>query len=238
MLEISKLGDPLEKLNKYIDWEEFRDPLEKIFKNDNPEKGGRPRFDVVLMFKILVLQQMNDLADDKMEFMIKDRLSFQRFLGLGLQDTIPDSKTIWFFREQVTKAKAFGKLFQRYFKKLEQSGLIARKGIIVDATISEVPKQRNSREENQMLKNGEIPEDWKKNQPKLSQKDTDARWYKKHGKTFYGYKNHIKVDRKSKLILSSVITPALVRDSQALGKLLSAKDAMQKIHADSAYAGV
>lgn len=237
MQEISKLGDPLEKLNKFIDWEEFRKPLEAIFKNENPEKGGRPRFDTILMFKILVLQQLNNLSDDKMEFMIKDRLSFQRFLGLGLQDNIPDSKTIWFFREQLTQEHAFSKLLKLYTKKLEKSGLIARKGIIVDATISEVPRQRNSRDENQAIKNGEIPENWKKNPAKLSQKDTDARWYKKHGKTFYGYKNHIKIDNKSKLVLNCIITPASVHDSQALASLLTRKDANQKIHADSAYTG-
>ena len=235
--EISKLGDPLEKLNEYINWEDFRKPLEGLFKNENPEKGGRPRFDVILMFKILVLQQMNDLADDKMEFMIKDRLSFQRFLGLGLQDTVPDSKTIWYFREQLTKAKAFKKLFQHYTRKLEQCGLIAKKGIIVDATISEVPKQRNTKDENQLIKDGKIPEKWKENPDKLSQKDTDARWYKKHGNNYFGFKNHIIIDNKSKLILNAVVTKASVHDSQVLESLLSRGDKNQKIHADSAYTG-
>jgi len=238
MRDISNLGDPLEKLNGYINWEDFKSSLESVFKNENPEKGGRPRFDVVMMFKILVLQQMNDLADDKMEFMIKDRLSFQRFLGLGLSDTVPDSKTIWFFREQLTRAGAFKKLFRTYTRMLEKSGLIAKKGIIVDATISEVPRQRNSRDENLKINRGEIPESWNENPPKLSQKDVDARWYKKHGKTFYGYKNHIKVDKKSKLILNYMITPASVHDSQALGSLLSKKDSNQKIYADSAYTGI
>jgi len=236
--DISKLGDPLEKLNTYINWEEFRKPLEELFKNENPEKGGRPRFDVILMFKILVLQQMNDLADDKMEFMIKDRLSFQRFLGLGLQDTVPDSKTIWFFREQLTKAKAFNKIFNKYTNKLEQSGLIAKKGIIIDATISEVPKQRNSKDENKQIKQGKIPEKWNENPDKLSQKDTNARWYKKNGKDYFGYKNHIKIDNKSKLILNAIVTTASIHDSQALESLLSKKDKNQKIYADSAYTGI
>lgn len=238
MRDISNLGDPLEKLNRQINWEDFRVSLENIFKNENPGKGGRPRFDVIMMFKILVLQQLNDLADDKMEFMIKDRLSFQRFLGLGLQDTVPDSKTIWYFREQLTRAGVFKKLLRNYARKLEQFGLIAKKGIIIDATISEVPRQRNSRDENLKIKNGDIPEDWNENQAKLCQKDVDASWYKKHGKTFFGYKNHIKVDRKSKLILSSKITSASVHDSQALGALLSKKDSNQKIYADSAYTGI
>ena len=177
---------------------------------------------------------MYNLSDDMTEFQIFDRLSFTRFLGLGLNDDVPDSKTIWVFKERLRK-DGIKRLFKLLKEKLTEQKLILNKGKIVDATIVEVPRQRNTREENKKLKQGEIPEEWEENQNKLRQKDTDAKWVKHHGKTYFGYKNHVKADKKSKLICDYEITSAQVHDSQALDRLLGKEDKHQGLHGDSAY---
>ncbi|MDR3130221.1 MAG: transposase [Treponema sp.] len=93
--ELSKMGDPLERLNLYIDWEQFREILTLILRKEPKGPGGRPPFDCVMMFKILILQRLYNISDAQAEYQIKDRLSFMRFLGLSLRDTVPDEKTIW-----------------------------------------------------------------------------------------------------------------------------------------------
>lgn len=236
--DITRQGDPLEKLDKHIDWEIFRSILEDTFRIDekDPSKGGRPPYDYVMMFKILVLQHLYNIADERTEFAIKDRLSFMRFLGLTLKDSVPDEKTIWLFREALTQAGAMERLFKKFNRHLEKKGLMAHKGSIVDASFVEVPRQRNTRDENQAIRNGEIPEEWKDD--KLRQKDVDARWTKKHGLKFFGYKNHAKVDRASKLITNYTTSDASVHDSQKLDELLENSDAHHDLFGDSAYRSV
>jgi Transposase domain (DUF772) len=111
---LSEAGDPLEKLNAVVPWEVFRKPLAKALKRSDGAKGGRPPYDPVMMFKIMVLQALYSLSDDQAEFQIQDRLSFMRFLGLGLGERVPDAKTIWLFREHLTQAGAVEKLFARF----------------------------------------------------------------------------------------------------------------------------
>ena len=103
---LTEAGDPLEKLNALVPWEVFRKPLAKVRKRSDGAKGERPPYDPVMMFKVMVLQALYGLSDDQAEFQIQDRLSFMRFLGLGLGDRVPDAKTIWLFREHPTQAKA------------------------------------------------------------------------------------------------------------------------------------
>jgi IS5 family transposase len=189
------------------------------------------------MFKILILQRYYNLSDDQIEYQILDRMSFMRFLDLTLSDKVPDSKTIWLFKETLTKANIVEKLFDKFHDELEKQGYIGNEGKIVDASFVEAPRQRNSREENKEIKEGNIPEDWQDNPHKLSQKDTDARWTKKNNETHYGYKDHLKTDNKSKLIDKYKVTDASVHDSQPLDDLLEEKDADQSFHADSAYTG-
>ena len=237
LMDISKQGDPLEKLDRHIDWEVFRPILDKAFQAEqkDPSKGGRPPYDYVMMFKILVLQHLYSIADERTEFAIKDRLSFMRFLGLTLKDRVPDEKTIWLFREVLTRRGAIHRLFKRFKRHLDKNGLIAHKGSIVDASFVEVPRQRNSRDENDDIRNGSTPEGWEDDPAKRRQKDTDARWTQKNGQRHFGYKNHVKVDRKSKLVTAYTATAANVHDSQALGDLLEKKDAHHELYADSAY---
>ena len=154
---ISKQGDPLEKLNEMILWKIFRHQLKKCFAKEAKGPGGRPAFDYLMMFKILILQRLYNLSDYQMQYQLLDRLSFQRFLNLGLQSTIPDEKTIWLFRETLTRHGEIEKLFHRFQDLLESKGVIANTGSIIDASFVEVPRQRNSREENNQIKRGESP---------------------------------------------------------------------------------
>ena len=108
---ISKLGDPLEVLDHAIPWETFRPVLSKALHKFKKNNAGRKPYDSVFMFKILVLQSLNNLSDDQTEFMIKDRLSFMRFLGLDFEDTVPDAKTLWLFRDTLSNKNAIDKLF-------------------------------------------------------------------------------------------------------------------------------
>jgi len=229
--------DPLVKLKERIDFELFRPLLEESLHKEGKGIGGARPYDYVLMFKIMILQRYYNISDDTMEFAILDRLSFMRFLGLTLADKVPDAKTIWHFREQLVKGNIAGKLFDRFKEELQKNNLIANEGKIVDASFVEVPIQRNSRDENKQIKEGKIPDAWKTNPNKLEQKDVNAKWTKKNGKNYYGYKDHIKADERSKLIDSYRVTDASVHDSQETENLLEEQDKGQGLHADSAYSG-
>jgi len=171
--KLSRKQDPLEQLGKHIDFDFFRKPLEKFFvKDSDRSRGGRPAYDYVLMFKILILQRYYNVSDDAIEYAILDRLSFMRFLGLGINDPVPDAKTIWLFRDKLTEGNVVEKLFGHLDNLLDKENIIVHKAKLIDASIVEVPVQRNSRDENKELKQGTIPEEWEEN--KLRQKDTDA----------------------------------------------------------------
>jgi transposase, IS5 family len=175
------------------------------------------------------------LADEQVEYQIRDRLSFMRFLGLGLEDLVPDATTVWLFREALSRANLVKALFDRFNGYLNAKGYIARGGQISDATIVSAPKQHNSREENEAIKAGQMPEGWEKKRAKNAQKDKDARWTKKNDQSFYGYKNHISVDRKHKLIRRYTETDASVHDSQTLDEVLDKSNTSSEVWADSAY---
>lgn len=232
--KLSQKRDPLERLESHINFDFFRKALTIFFDKDvDRSKGGRPAYDYVLMFKILILQRYYNLSDDTTEYAILDRLSFMRFLGLGINDPVPDAKTIWLFRDKLASQGMIATLFAQLDKQLDKDGIIIHKGKIVDASIVEVPIQRNSRDENNELKEGKTP-DW--SEPKARQKDTDAQWVKKNKQQFFGYKNHIKADRKSKLITGYRVSSANIPDKDMLEELLDKKeDAGQCLYADSAY---
>lgn len=238
--KLSKLKDPLEKLNRHINFEVFRETLDSIYTKQQPKSsaGAKP-YDYVLMFKILILQRLYNLSDEQMEYQLVDRLSFKRFTGLEFSHRVPDCNTIWNFRQGLSKDGNEKKLFDLFYKVVEEKKLIVNEGKMIDASFHEAPRQRNSREENKEIKEGKTPDAWKSNENKhtLAHKDVDARWTKKNNETFYGYKNHIKADTGSKIIDNYEVTSASAHDSQALEKLLDEKDKGQPLHADSAYAG-
>jgi IS5 family transposase len=236
---LSEMGDPLEKVASAMEFEIFRPILNEIFSKQtyNNGKGGRKPWDYVLMFKILLLQDWHKIADDRTEYLINDRLSYQRFLGLSLGDKVPDAKTIWLFREELTKSGRLKELFDLFENQIEEQGIITRRGSIIDAAFAQAPRQRNTRDENEKIKDGKTPEEWERPEQKAKrrQKDTDARWTKKNGITYYGYKNHIKADRDSKMIVDYAVTDASVHDSQMAAELIDKKD--KCVHMDSAYYG-
>jgi len=230
---LSRLGDPLDSLKGLIPWETFRPELSRVHEKERKSMAGRKPIDGVLMFKVLVLQSLYNLADEQVEFQIRDRLSFMGFLGLGIEDRVPDATTVWRFRERLKELDLMERLFNRFGDHLEAAGYQARSGQIVDATLVRVPIQRNRREENARIKAGEVPEDWSK--AKRAQKDVDARWTKKHGKSHYGYKNHLNVDARHKLVRNYRVTPANVHDSQVFDEVIDPDNEDPDVWADSAY---
>ncbi len=213
--DLSAKGDDLERIAALVDFTLFRPELERAVPRADGTKGGRPAFDHVLMFKILLLQAMHGLFDERCECLIKDRLSFMRFLGLGLADPVLDANTIWASREALKRAGAVERLFAQFDATLRAAGYLAMGGQIVDATIVAAPKQRNTEAERAAIKAGQIPEGWAEKPAKLRQKDREARWTVKFSKArpredgapqvdlavpAFGYKNHVVIDRRHGLI--------------------------------------
>jgi IS5 family transposase len=235
---LSAKGDPLEAIDRLMPWESFRADIEGVVLTPDEMRkssAGRRPLDAIVMFRMLVLQALNNLSDEQAEYQVRDRLSFTRFLRLGIEDSIPDATTLWLFREKLAKAGLIEKLFERFEQHLAAQGYMARGGQIVDATIVPVPKQRNSRDENEALKAGHTPEEWTRKPAKLRQKDRDARWTKRHDQSFFGYKNHVNADAKHKLIRRYEVSDAAVHDSQKLEGLLNKNNTSAAVFADSAY---
>ena len=231
-------NDPLVKIDAAVAWEALRPRLEAAWRRPPAARkspAGRKPWDAVVMFKAIVLCALYNLSDDQVEYQLRDRLSFMRFLGLGLEDRVPDAKTVWLYRERLAQAGEIEGLFEDFDGYLEQRGYLAMGGQIIDASIVPVPKQRNSRDDNARIKQGKTPEGWEKQPAKRAQKDPDARWTKKHGKSHYGYKNHVNVDRRHKLVRRYAVTHAAVHDSQVVDDILDAGNTASGMWADSAY---
>jgi IS5 family transposase len=249
---LTALGDQLLSFAGAVDFELFRPELARALAYSDGARGGRPPFDPVMMFKVLIIQAANNLSDERTEFLINDRLSFMRFLGLGLSDRVPDARTIWLFREKLTKAGAIKPLFARLDDALHAAGFIAMGGQIVDASLISAPKQRNSDGEKQALKEGRIPEAWRARPAKLRQKDRDARWKVKFSKDkeradgtraavdiaipAFGYANHVAIDRHHGLIRRWEATDAGVHEGRMLREgLLDPTNTASSVWADTAY---
>jgi IS5 family transposase len=249
---LSDLGDQLEAFGAAVDFEMFRADLASALAYSDGSQGGRPPFDPVMMFKILVIQAANNLSDERAEFLINDRLSFMRFLGLGLSDRVPDARTIWLVREKLTKAGAINTLFERFDAALRAKGYIAMSGQIVDASLIAAPKQRNTEEEKKAIKEGRIPEGWKAKPKKLAQKDRDARWTVKFSKAkerpdgtkpavdiaipTFGYQNHVSIDCGFGFIRQWQATDAAAYEGARLREgLLDKSNTASSVWADTAY---
>lgn len=236
--KLSEMGDPLEKLNSVIDFEQFREELEEVMKNrDTKSNAGASQYDVVMMFKIMVLKQYYNMSYAQTEYQIVDRNSFKRFLGLASGDSVPDANTIRNFFERMSKFGLAESMFHSFVDKLASLGFIFNEGQLVDASFVLAPKQRNTHEENKKIKDGEGRELWNDKPCKKRQKDIDARWTEKGGQKHFGYKLNGKVDGKSKFIKDCVVSTASKHDSQALEDLMDDSDYGQTLHADSAYVG-
>ena len=247
--KLTEMGDPLERLGSVVDFEMFRTELEDaLLPKERKSNAGAKRYDVVMMFKLMVLQRYYNLSDEQAEFQTVDRTTFRRFLGLADGDRVPDARTIWLFCERMVKSGKVGDLFQKFVDYLNGKGLIFNEGRVVDASFVSVPKQRNTPDENKRIKAGEgdglwnpedgdSEEDKRRKANKKRHKDTEARWTQKGGQNYFGYKNHIKGDTKSKLVLTQEVTAASVHDSQPTDTLLEESDKGQPLFGDSAYVG-
>ena len=244
---LSKLGDPLMKINEMIDWEMFRQTIEEAIRKDM-SKGGRPPYDAVLMYKTTMLQQWYGLSDMGVEYQINDRLSFMRFLGLEVGAKVPDGNTVWDFKEALKENGVDRKLFDLFNAMLEEKRIITHKGSIIDATFVTVPKRHTTKEDDERLKDGEELEDLpNKSEERLEkgeikdeanvweQIDLDARWTKKGGESYFGFKDHVKCDADSKIITDFSVTDASVHDSQEFVDLVDKTD--KEVSVDSGYAG-
>ena len=248
---LSTAGDALERLALAVDFELFRPELESALARSDRARGGRPPYDAVLMFKVLVLQTLYTLSDDQTEYQLRDRLSFMRFVGLALHDPVPDAKTIWLFREQLTRAGAIGQLFQRFDAALKDKGILAMGGQILDATVVQARPARLTAEEKAVIRGGGTPPGW--SPAKRAQIDYDARWTLKRGRKrpppegrsqrqaveiavpVFGYQNHIGIDRAHGLIRSWTVTHAAAHDGGQLAHLLDADNTAGGVWADTAY---
>lgn len=250
--ELSAQGDPLEKLAATVELEMFRPDLAAALGPRDPVKGGRPGFDVVLKFRMLVLQALHGLSLEQTEYLVRDRLSWMRFCGLGPGDAVPDANTLWDFREALIRAGALDGLFARLDRAITEAGYLPMSGQIVDATLVAAPRQRNTEGEKTAIRAGKrAAEIWPEKPAKARQKDVDARWTLKVTKAkpaedgkrrvdiaipVFGYKSHISIDRRHGLIRRGKVTDAAAHDGARLREgLIDPRNTASDVWADSAY---
>ena len=182
--KIDTLGDPLAEIESYIDFAALAAEVDRIAPRPVSPQGGRPPYPTETMVRILVLKRLYNLSDEQMEYQLLDRMSYKRFCGLANATNIPDRTTVWTFENRIGEAGAKA-LFDGVSAQLLKKGFIARGGQIIDATLVPAPKQHNSRGEKALIEQGAMPAGWKP--AKRRQKDLDATWTKKHGKSHFGY---------------------------------------------------
>lgn len=229
-LRLDQLGDVLQKLEKNINFNKISQKIDAAAPRH--ATTGRPPFPTELMVRVLTIQHLFNLSDDQLEFQLLDRLSFQRFVGLRRSSQIPDSKTIWFFRERLITAGAEKVIFEAVIQQLNAQGFIARNGQMIDASLVEAPRQKISKTEKEVIKKGGIPEDW--NEAKIKQKDIDASWVTKRQRHYFGYKLTVNVDNRYKFIRSIMVSSASPHDTHFMESVID-YNTSQDIYADSGY---
>ena len=231
--KLSKLGDALEVMERHVDFAALAAAVDEAAPRPGRARGGRPPFPTEVMVRILLIQQLFNLSDEQMEFQLLDRLSFQRFAGLRHSSQIPDRTTIWTFKERLIKAGASESVFEAVTRQLAKHGYIARGGQMIDASIVQAPKQSPSKEEKELVGQGAMPIIWKP--AKRRQKDTDARWTKKHGKSYFGYKISANADKRYKLVCKIKVSTASEHDTLHFEDVLDPNNTNRNILADKGY---
>lgn len=232
--KLMKLGDALQVLERHVDFSALADAVDEAAPRPGRERGGRPPFPTEVMVRILLIQQLFNLSDEQMEFQLLDRLSFQRFAGLRDSSQIPDRTTIWTFKERLIKAGASESVFDAVNRQLARHGYIARGGQMIDASIVQAPRQSlNKAEKSLVVDQNAMPADW--SPPKRRQKDLDARWTKKHGKSYFGYKLSVNADKRCKLIRKIKISTASEHDTLHFEDVLDPANTSRDIYADKGY---
>ncbi|MDX3910701.1 MAG: IS5 family transposase [Sphingobium sp.] len=248
---LSDCGDPLETMGRVVDFEVFRPALEEALAYGDGTRGGRPPYDPLAMFKVLILAAQNTVSDARMEFLIRDRLSWLRFLGFDLGASTPDENTIRLFREKLTRADALDALFAAFDRQLRERGYLPMGGQIIDATLVAAPKQRNTAAEKEAIKAGKSATDiWSDQPAKAAQKDTDARWTLKFAKgrplpggrpgidiaiPSFGYKSSIAICRRYGFIRRGKVTDGARFDGRMLRDVVTNDNTASDVWADTAY---
>ena len=231
--KLNKLGDALQVMEQHVDFAALAAEVDLAAPRPSRERGGRPPFPTELMVRVLLIQQLFNLSDEQMEFQLLDRLSFQRFVGLRASSQIPDRTTIWTFKERLIQAGASESVFDAVNRQLARHGYIARGGQMIDASIVEAPRQSLSKEEKAIVSEGAMPADWKP--AKRRQKDMDARWTKKHGKSYFGYKVSANADKRYKLVRKIKVSTASEHDTTHFEDVLDPANTNRDILADKGY---
>ena len=231
--KLNKLGDALRVMEQHVDFAALADEVDRAAPRPSRERGGRPPFPTEMMVRILLIQQMFNLSDEQMEFQLLDRLSFQRFVGLRASSQIPDRTTVWTFKERLIKAGASESIFDAVNQQLSRHGYIARGGQMIDASIVQAPRQSMSKEEKELVGEGAMPIKW--SPAKRRQKDMDARWTKKHGKSYYGYKVSANADNRYKLVRKIIVSTASEHDTLHFEGVLDPTNTNRDILADKGY---
>ncbi len=248
---LSAYGDPLEELVRIVDFEVFRPALVAALAYGDGAKGGRPPYDPVVMLKVLILAAQNNVSDGRMEYLIRDRLSWLRFLGFDLGAPTPDANTIRLFREKLTEAGAMDTLFAAFDRQLRERGYLPMGGQIVDATLVAAPKQRNRQAEKDAIKEGKSAgEIWPDEPAKAAQKDTDARWTLKFARArptadgkpgidiaipSFGYKSSVSICRRFGFIRKGKVTDGARFDGRMLRDVVTSDNTASDVWADTAY---
>lgn len=230
--QIDHLGDPLAGIDACIDFKALASSVDQCAVREENLKGGRPAYPTETMVRILVLKRLNNHSDERMEFMLLDRLSYQRFCGLTHSLKIPDRTTIWSFENRIGEAGAMA-LFEGVSRQLLKKGFIARGGQMIDATLVPAPKQKMSRKEKEIIDQNATPSDWEPAQRR--QKDTDATWTRKHGKNYFGYKLSVNVDKKHKIIRKIVTGTASTADTCHFENVFDPANTSGDVYADRGY---
>ena len=230
--KIDRLGDPLLAFEAHIDFIALAKEVDRLAPRPKSLQGGRPPFPTETMVRILFLKRCNNLSDEQMEYQLLDRMSYQRFCGLTDSASIPDRTTVWTFENRIGELGAQA-LFDGMEQQLLKQGYIARGGQIIDATLVPAPKQHFTRDDKEQLKEGAMPVDWKP--AKRRQKDLDATWIKKHGKSHHGYKLSVNVDRRYKVIRKIETDTASTHDSQHFDAVLDSANTCREVYADKGY---
>lgn len=231
--KLNKLGDALQVMEQYVDFSALAAEVDRAAPRPSRERGGRPPFPTEMMVRVLLIQQLHNLSDEQMEFHLLDRLSYQRFVGLRSSSQIPDRTTIWTFKERLIAAGASETIFDAVNRQLAKHGFIARGGQMIDASFVQVPKQSMNKEEKAIVAQDAMPADWKP--ATRRQKDTDARWTKKHGKSYFGYKLSANADKRYKLIRKIKISTASEHDTLHFEQVLDPANTSRDVYADKGY---
>ncbi|CCF97888.1 IS5/IS1182 family transposase [Ralstonia solanacearum K60] len=234
---ISKLQSyvaTLARMAELVDFLAIAASVDATCPRPDRSRGGRRPYPTEIMVRMVFLQALYNLSDEECEHQVLDRRSFQCFCMLDGVLHIPDARTLWAFKHRLAQGGLGARaIFDAVSQQLQQHGYIARGGQIVDASIVTAPTTRIKDEERQAINQGNTPEGW--SAKRMAHTDQDARWTKKHGKSFYGYKLHANVDARYKLVRRLKISAANIDDGQTLADVLDPSNTCSRVLADRGY---